>query len=246
MIAELVRELTTSGVQFQVRNEKVIVTARRGILTPETKALLTAHKPELMALLAASKPVNAVDAGSALSMPRTEWSLEQEVEHWKRVFGAKEAEPHPFPAPTSVRSQTVVFNGRHVAMTFARHNCSGVNHFGRDARSFPFCVIHVERWRKHPFDLSRLPWYRSAGHAAEQPREPATEQPILAGSCYVATCGTTRVVLERKAGHWLMFVNGTTERCRRRDFASVSLQHSQETAEQWYGPATQTWLEEAK
>ena len=131
-------------------------------------------------------------------------------------------------------------------MTFARHNCSGVNHFGRDARSFPFCVIHVERWRKHPFDLARLPWYRSAEHAAEQPREPATEQPIPTGSCYVATCGTTRVVLERKAGHWLMFVSGTTERCRRRDFASVSLQHSQETAEAWHGELTQPWLEEVK
>jgi hypothetical protein len=111
---------------------------------------------------------------------------------------------------------------------------------------FPFCVIHLERWRKHAFDLSTLRWYRSAGHAAEQPREPATEQPILAGSCYVATCGTTRVVLERKAGRWLMFVNGTTERCRRSDFASVSLHHSQETAEAWHGALAKPWREEVK
>ena len=243
MIAELVRDLAASGVQFQVRQANVIITAPKGTLSPERKALLAAHKAELIELLATTELLGMAEAEPA---PPAEVSLAQEVEHWKRVFGAKEADPHPFPTPAVVRRQNVVFNGRQVAMTFVRHNYTGTNRFGQDARSFPFCVINVARWREYPFDLARLPWYRSAAHAAEQPREPATEQPIPTGSCYVATCGTTRVVLERKAGHWLMFVSGTTERCRRRDFASVSLQHSQETAEQWFGPATQRWLEEAK
>jgi hypothetical protein len=238
MIVNLVRDLTVRGVEFQIRDNKVVLRAPAGTLSQQTKQFLSEHRDELLVVVREMAALDNNTRAAAMSPV-------QELEHWQKVFGAKQAEPHPHPTPAVVRSHNVVFNGRQVAMTLARHNCSGVNRFGQNARSFPFCVINVERWREHPFDLSRLPWYRSAAHAAEQPREPATEQPISTGSCYVATCGTTRVVLERKARHWLMFVNGTTERCRRRDFASVSLQHSQETAEAWYSPPTDPWREEA-
>ena len=241
MIAELVRDLAASGVQFQVRQANVIITAPKGTLSPERKALLAAHKAELIELLATTKPLGVAEAEPA---PRAEVSLEQEVEHWKRVFGAKEAEPHPYPAPTSVRSQTVVFNGQQVAMTFARHNCSGVNHSGQDARAFPFCVIHVERWRKHPFDLSRLPWYRSAEHAVAQPRESVNEPPKLTGSRYTAICGVTRVVLRKESSRW--YVGGMTPRSRRQDFASPFVEHAMRTAEQWFGEPKGAWREEAK
>jgi hypothetical protein len=245
MIAELVRHLTAQGVRFQVSQDKVIVTAPKHAVTQETKTLLAAHKAELLLLLRAASPTDVADALLASSVSPAALCQAQEIEYWKQTFDAHEAELHRHPAPAVVRRQNVVFNGRQVAMTFARHNCSGTNRFGQDAHAFPFCVIHVERWREHPFDLSCLPWYHSPEHAAEPPRETASEVPKLAGSRYAAKCGGTPVVLQQKAERWSLYAGGTSARCRRRDFASPFVEHAMRQAEAWYSPPTEPWREEA-
>jgi len=150
-----------------------------------------------------------------------------------------------FAEPMELQSVESWFAGRPTRMAVARHNTSGVNRFGQDAQSFPFCLLNMGAWQDCPFDLRVARWFRSEDDAvcaggvrpgAEAVRVPASK----AWSARFA--GGIRVELrQEQTDRWVMWVNKDGKFERRKDFATPHLAHGKRTATCWFGTPLTPW-----
>lgn len=70
--------------------------------------------------------------------------------------------------------------------------------------------------------------------------------PVVEAPAYSAKCGGTQVWLAKDGDRWLMFAGSRKAGSRRRDFASLFLEHAMRTAEAWYGAASGGWRPEVR
>jgi len=144
-----------------------------------------------------------------------------------------------FPEPTELQSVESQFAGRTTKMAIARHNTSGVNRFGQDADSFPFCLLNMEAWREAPFDLRIARWFRSeeeALSAAGASVGPAAGNANAPTTWSARFAGGIRVELHFEEGsRWVLWVDTYGKLERRRDSATPHFEHAKRIAAHWFG-----------
>jgi hypothetical protein len=146
--------------------------------------------------------------------------------------------------PTAVRTVDSWYGGRKSRMTIARHNLGGANRLGQSAEQYAYCLIDFAAWTECPFDLRVARWFRDREEAtnyASGLAEPVANEVTTSKRWSAQFADGVRVELRLEVGRWLMWVVQGGDLQRRKDFASPFLEHSQRTAEHWFGPALSGW-----
>ncbi len=87
-------------------------------------------------------------------------------------------------------------------------------------------------------------WFATEGIEVDPAAAEVTARQDDSAGVYTAVCRDAAVWLVRQGSRWVMFARSRRPECRRRDFASPSLDHAKRTAEAWYGPAPDGWRPE--
>ena len=106
--------------------------------------------------------------------PKSCVEIEIRVDHSGRIIFC----PCPRPDPEPTGFKTFATEGGDVRFTFCRHRVSGPNRFSQDPGEFPYCMVNRAAWRRRPFDLRLIRWYRSEEEAVEH-----TSRPRRRGRC---------------------------------------------------------------
>ncbi|MBS1856112.1 MAG: hypothetical protein JST11_12155 [Acidobacteria bacterium] len=142
--------------------------------------------------------------------------------------------------PTGFKTVAVGVGKEEYRLTLVQHHLRDANRSGQDGTEFPHCLVNMAVWRRDPFDLRLLPWYRTEADALERfrPHAPDPEP----DACAASFGGGVQIELRRESkSRWLMWEVRAGRRLRRADFASPSLRHAQATAVAWYGPEMSEW-----
>lgn len=150
-----------------------------------------------------------------------------------------------YPEPRGFRTVVAGYGKDQVRYTAARHQITGTNQIGQSSVEFPFCLVNLGPWRRSPFDLRLVEWYRTEQDAiakyAPKPVSPPAPEP---SACIATFAGGVQIELRRESpSRWEMSEIRHGRRKRRTDFASPCLDHAKRTAIYWYGEPQGDWQE---